>query len=325
MAVAETNKIITHGDGQAIAQSIQNLADSINTQDLNVTKGGDQEITGLKSFVNEQGLKTNKVSATDGQDILTYDGTNTSLKGKGTRPLYNDREMALLSDIGGVSATTFWNNFGIRRWEGTKYESADGQFSDELLKYCADYSHAFCGCEILNSWGVDTADIVIPAGTFNSDYCNYAYAFANFVNKGTLTLPSLYSYNSVNMFKGANFTKILIADGAEVLLADEAAEMFRFCPNLVEIGAFDFSKATFKYGSPFQGEMPNLKTIHCKHFKFSFSISFSTAFEEADLVEILNNLDTVSTTQTLTMGSTNLAKLTSDEILIATGKGWALN
>ena len=55
--------------------------------------------------------------------------------------------------------------------------------------------------------------------------------------------------------------------------------------------------------------------------KVSFNISSSTAFTKEALVEILNNLATVTTTQTLTMGATNLAKLTDEDKAIATNKG----
>lgn len=58
--------------------------------------------------------------------------------------------------------------------------------------------------------------------------------------------------------------------------------------------------------------------------KISFDISSSTKFEESDLVTILNNLATVTSTQTLKIGSKNLAKLTDDEKAIATNKGWTL-
>ena len=41
-------------------------------------------------------------------------------------------------------------------------------------------------------------------------------------------------------------------------------------------------------------------------------------------MSIINNLNTVTTTQTLKLGSTNLAKLNPDEIKIATDKGWTV-
>ena len=58
--------------------------------------------------------------------------------------------------------------------------------------------------------------------------------------------------------------------------------------------------------------------------KVKFDISASTQFEKSDLVTILNNLAAVTTTQTLTMGATNLAKLTDEDKAIATNKGWTL-
>lgn len=60
--------------------------------------------------------------------------------------------------------------------------------------------------------------------------------------------------------------------------------------------------------------------------KVSFSISASTQFSEAALVEIIGNLAdlTGSSAQTLTMGSTNLNKLTQAEKDIALNKNWTL-
>ena len=68
----------------------------------------------------------------------------------------------------------------------------------------------------------------------------------------------------------------------------------------------------------------NLESIHMHGMKVSFDISASTRFTHEALVEILNNLATVTTSRTLTMGSTNLAKLTDADKAIATGKGWTL-
>lgn len=72
--------------------------------------------------------------------------------------------------------------------------------------------------------------------------------------------------------------------------------------------------------------MVHIKTIKLRDYPVSFDISSSTEFEESDLVEILNNLMdlTGKTSQTLTMGATNLAKLTDSEKAIATNKNWTL-
>ena len=101
-------------------------------------------------------------------------------------------------------------------------------------------------------------------------------------------------------------------------------EIFGECYSLVTIGAYDFASIT-NLVEAFEN-CRSLKHIHIKNFPVSFDISVSTQFEESDLVEILNNLMdlTGKTTQTLTMGATNLAKLTDSEKAIATNKNWTL-
>lgn len=92
------------------------------------------------------------------------------------------------------------------------------------------------------------------------------------------------------------------------------------CNALESIPAYDLSNVTSINISGLYA----LKEFHATGMKVSFSISSSTKFTQEALVEILNNLATVTTTQTLTMGATNLAKLTDEDKLIATNKGWTL-
>ena len=92
------------------------------------------------------------------------------------------------------------------------------------------------------------------------------------------------------------------------------------CSALESIPAYDLSNIT----SINISNLYNLKEFHATGMKVSFNISSSTKFTREALVEILNNLATVTTTQTLTMGATNLAKLTDEDKAIATNKGWTL-
>lgn len=98
--------------------------------------------------------------------------------------------------------------------------------------------------------------------------------------------------------------------------------IFYNCSNLTTIPALDVSQV--KYATNSFINCFNLKSILMTGMKVKFDISASTKFERADLLIILNNLATVTTTQTLTMGATNLAKLTDEEKAIATNKGWTL-
>ena len=61
---------------------------------------------------------------------------------------------------------------------------------------------------------------------------------------------------------------------------------------------------------------PNLKT--------SFTFSDCTKLTHDSLMVVINGLQTVTTTQKLILGATNLAKLTDAEKKVATDKGWTL-
>ena len=61
-----------------------------------------------------------------------------------------------------------------------------------------------------------------------------------------------------------------------------------------------------------------------KNMAVNFDIHWSTKMEREALLEVINNLATVTSTRTLTMGSTLKAKLTDDDIAIATAKGWTI-
>ena len=157
----------------------------------------------------------------------------------------------------------------------------------------------------------------------NKKECNYLfYAFDKDTTYDvTLHVSNLNITTGIYSFARSGFTTI---DFTNCTLSGDIYGLFLKCTSLKNVtGDLDMS-GIIRTNIMFAGDTALKSLSGLKHWKKSFDISVSTAFEEADLVEILNNLDPVSTTQTLTMGATNLAKLTSDDILIATGKGWAL-
>ena len=95
--------------------------------------------------------------------------------------------------------------------------------------------------------------------------------------------------------------------------------MFASCSKLTTVPALDVSKVT-NMDYMFNG-CTNLKSILITNIGANLDISASTLFEREDLLVILNNLKTVTETKTLTMGATNLAKLTEEDKAIATNKG----
>ena len=137
------------------------------------------------------------------------------------------------------------------------------------------------------------------------------------------TAPEMNTSNVTNMTKMfcdcSRLTTVPLYDTSKVT---SMQEMFYFDYSLETVPAFDCTNVTnMQY---IFTSCRNLKSILMTNIGVSFDISASTLFERADLVTILNNLATVTTTKTLKMGATNLAKLTDEDKLIATNKGWTL-
>lgn len=135
-----------------------------------------------------------------------------------------------------------------------------------------------------------------------------------------LDLPNLTDVSLRRSLKNCSSLVNLVAFNTQNTTTLE--ECFYNCSSLTKIPSASVEKCE-NFTNAFYGCV-NLKSILLYGFKASFDISVSTKFEREDLVTILNNLGTVSETQTLTMGSTNLAKLTSEDKAIATNKGWVL-
>ena len=98
--------------------------------------------------------------------------------------------------------------------------------------------------------------------------------------------------------------------------------MFEGCTNLTTVPALDASNVTRE--DAFVGAFANctnLKSILMTNISTDLTIAYSTQFEREDLLVILNNLKTVTSATSLTMGKTNLAKLTEEDKAIATNKG----
>ena len=98
--------------------------------------------------------------------------------------------------------------------------------------------------------------------------------------------------------------------------------MFSSCSRLTSVPSFDISNVTNMYSMFYN--CSKLEAIHMLNIGADLDISSSTLFTREALLEIIGNLNTVTSTKKLTMGATNLAKLTEEDKAIATNKGWTL-
>ena len=146
------------------------------------------------------------------------------------------------------------------------------------------------------------------------------------------TFQSCYKITTVPLFNTSNVVSM--------------GRMFKYCDKLVSVPLFDTSKVTYMYEMFLNcralksipafnvtnvndmqymlSNCENIETIHMRNIGADLTISSSTKFTREALLEIIGNLKTVTSTKTLRMGTTNLAKLTEEDKAIATNKGWTL-
>lgn len=99
--------------------------------------------------------------------------------------------------------------------------------------------------------------------------------------------------------------------------------MFYNCYSLKIIPSYDILKVT-NANNMFVG-CGNLESIHIININANLNISESPKLSREALLEIIGNLkEQTSGSKKLTMGATNLAKLTDEDKAIATNKGWTL-
>ena len=342
LTTLDNSLLSTNGRVNTLENEMANAQEDISSNKTNIEtilssyidKSSTQEITGSKTF--KSPIKSNEIDNENGNAMLRYketEGKNVvggsnyplTLMGSEDRPSYSKdgsdfegNPLALKSDVDS-NWDSLMANLGIGRHSNQIFNvyswlTDKNEFRDNLAPYYTNCTRYLANSKFNYNY---------PTYMMN-DYTNNinaSYMFWNY-ECSELYLSNMKISSSYSMFYGCTASKILIRDGCEVYFLGYSSYAFRDCSNLVEIGAINMKDAR-DYEYMFDAST-KLKSIHMTHFRESFRIDFSTEFEEADLVEIISNLDTVTATRTLTMGATNLAKLTDDEKKVATDKGWTL-
>ena len=246
----------------------------------------------------------------------------------------------LIVSAGGGDTTTVKNLLDAIQncsnlFKGYKGTSIDGLIAYDDTSNVTTMNNMFHSCTNLTTIPLlNTINVNVMTGMFYSCSSLTAIPLLNTSNvtamdsmfHGCTSLTTIPSLNTINvtlmsrMFAGCtSLTTIPLLNTSNVTGINM---MFYGCTNLTTIPELDVSKVT-TFSDTFY-HCSNLKSILMTGMKEPFNISASTKFERTDLVTILNNLATVTTTKKLTMGATNLAKLTDEDKAIATNKGWTL-
>ena len=216
--------------------------------------------------------------------------------------------MATISNVNGKKITKI-------KYKGEIFDTGGDSTLKTLLDATKKTSYFFEGYK-----GTSVDGLISYNDTENVTNMSYMFCYCS-----SLTTIPLFNTSKVTdmswMFQNcSNLTTIPQLDTSKVTTM---RNMFYQCYKLTSIPYLDVSNVA-NLINVFEG-CNGLKEIHMTGMKVSFYIGSSSKFTESALVEILNNLATVTSTQTLTMGSTNLAKLTDEEKAIATNKGWTLS
>lgn len=157
----------------------------------------------------------------------------------------------------------------------------------------------------------DTSDITDMSGFFSN--CSYLINAPSMNTSKVTSMESMFYY-------GSNLKNVPQYDTSNVT---NTYNMFYGCYSLKIIPSYNIMKVTnAKY--MFMG-CNNLEEIHMININTDFDIGPSSRFTREALLEIIGNLVAqTSGNKTLTIGSTNLAKLTDEDKTIATNKGWTL-
>ena len=227
---------------------------------------------------------------------------------------YNNMTSLTLPEGFGESATTLQDCFNsCMHLESLTLPAGFGQNATNL-------ENAFRSCYHLQH-------LELPAG-FGQNATNLTYCFYDIPNLTSLMLPAGFGQNATNLtsaFRSCSKLQHLELPAGFGQNATNLYHCFRDNRNLTSLMLpAGFGQNATNLTSCFLG-CSALKTITGNpNFKVSLDLSPCTNLTHDSIMVVINGLQTVTTTQNLTLGTENLAKLTDDEKKVATDKGWTL-
>lgn len=226
-------------------------------------------------------------------------------------------------------------------WDGTttfaqstyvpaiSFVNVNGTYNDSPFWSCkAEDLHIYDTSHLLDMSGMFTfCDNLATAPHLDtSNVTNMRYMFKGCTS--LTTIPRLGTSNVELMdYMFAGCTSLTTIPRLSTSNVRSMGYMFYECSSLIAIPLLDTSNVTDSGGTyrMFSGcrSLTNLGGF--KNLQKSLDLTSCTNLTHESLMNVINNLARVNTSPVLTLGGINLAKLTDDEIAIATDKGWVVN
>ena len=208
----------------------------------------------------------------------------------------------------------------------------------KTVKYSANDDNLDGYSEVnVSTSGVDIGEYI------NSTIVYGQTRWTNMVKKLPTISCSSNVINLADYFVAAPFTELTFNDFNSQNVKD-MGRMFQSCSSLTSLDLSNFNTSNVtNIGYMFRvcssltniiGCLQNLgqaydTTKSADSFNYMLDLSYSSNLTHDSLINIINGLYDIATkgcnTQSLTIGSKNVAKLTAEEIAIATNKGWTVS
>jgi hypothetical protein len=181
-------------------------------------------------------------------------------------------------------------------------EVSSGDYNTKIGQPTSNTFSIASTLEIIDFKDVDMSNVSIIKNAFSG--------YTNLKVVKNLNGPKLINFSSCFQ----NCSNLVEIDGMDMSSAIAIGNMFSGCTNLEKIDGFiNLGKS---YGI----------TLGSNATQYKLDLSSATKLTHESLMNVINNLYDLTLisglTQSLVLGEANLAKLTADEIAIASNKGW---
>lgn len=292
-------------------------------EDLEITPTAQEQ-----NFISENGYRNVKVKAIETEELSLVPSQNEQVQ----EGVFN--KVTLLGDVNllpenikkdveifGVTGTAEVVDFKIDDASYLFNRGARLNLLEPLLSLCKNITttaYMFNNCTSLITLDLANLD--------TSNVTNMSYMFSVCSSLETLKVTNLNTSNvanMTNMFANCKTLTTLDLNSFDMSNVINVSSMFSNCSGLINF-------VCFKY----LGKAYRVKTKNYSNYKLD--LSRCTKLSNESLMSVINNLYDLNLTydvanggtlytQALVLGSTNLAKLTTEEIAIATDKGWTVS